>query len=171
MRTILFGKGIWNVRRVAGLLSLLVLMPGALLAADTGAAGDQGPATMPDASLAGPPARVPATMPDPWARANADKVVSEVFRDKWAKARTPGEKVEVARKMLQTAAETGDDDLAAKFVLYEKARDAAVEGLDAELAMTAVGQLAQAFRVDAVAMKLATWTKLVDAFPPDGQQV
>ena len=170
MRTIQLGGRIGIISRVAGLLVLGVFLPGVVFAADSGDAPGQGSAKVADAAGADASAPVPATMPDPWARENATKLVNDIFHDKLAKARTPAEKVDVARKMLQTAAETGDGDPASRFVLYEKARDAAIEGMDAELAMSIVGQSAQAFRVDGVAMKLTTLAKLVEALPADGQQ-
>ena len=80
----------------------------------------------------------------------AEKIVLELFRGDFDQASrgAADAKLAVAKKLMKQAAEVNDDD-AARFVMYHKAREYAAAGGDVVIAMTAIDKLADQFAIDA----------------------
>ena len=81
----------------------------------------------------------------------AEKLADELFADDIAHATTPAGKKILAQKLFDTAATTNDDP-AGRFVLLKMARNEAVDIDDLELALNAVRQLDQFYKIDALTM-------------------
>jgi hypothetical protein len=85
-------------------------------------------------------------VPDPASEAKARKVVNEVYADLIRGARTPEQKLALAKRMLQDAAETKDDP-AGKWVLLGRARDLAMEACDPPTTLAAIAAMEE-FQID-----------------------
>ncbi|MBI3854335.1 MAG: hypothetical protein HY293_01445 [Planctomycetes bacterium] len=103
--------------------------------------------------------------PDAAAQKETLKKVKDLFKEEYAK-KLPAEQLAFARKLLQSGIETADDAVS-KFVLLKEAREIAVSGGDAEIAIRAADETAKAFAVDGPALKLAVFGKLAIK-DPDG---
>ncbi len=93
-----------------------------------------------------------APAPDTNAQAEATKLIKEVYGDKWSSAKTPAEKRALAKKLLQKAKDT-DNDQAGRFVLFRLSRDIATQAGDVTTAFQAVDEMGQSFQIDVVEMK------------------
>jgi len=98
------------------------------------------------------PATQPAAIPDDAAQTKARAVVAEAYRKELAAARTEPAKAALARKMLQSAIETANDS-AGRFILFQRARELAVEGLDLDTALTAVSEAQRYYQLDGITFK------------------
>jgi hypothetical protein len=98
--------------------------------------------------------------PEPEAAAQKEtlKKVKDLFKDEYAK-KSPADQLALARKLIQSGVESGDD-LVTKFVLLKEARDLAVAAGDPEIAFRAAEETARAFAVDGPALKLAALAKI-----------
>lgn len=92
-------------------------------------------------------------VPDDAAQAKARELVREVYGKEYEAAKTPSERLALARRLLDAAAGVKGDP-ANHFVLLRTAKDVAVLAGDAETALEAVGQLVQTFEVDSIQMKV-----------------
>jgi hypothetical protein len=95
--------------------------------------------------LSASPARgqAPQPIPGEQTQREAKRLVNEVYAD-LLEARTDDERVASARVLIMRAAETNNAP-AAKYVMYETARELAVEAGDTEAAMDAIDGLREAF--------------------------
>lgn len=96
-------------------------------------------------------------VPDMAARDKARKLVQELFANDLAQAKTPADKSNLARKLLDAVANVGDD-VAGRFVLIDQARTAAIEAGEPGLAIDAVEDLTAGFAVDGVALAAESLT-------------
>jgi len=96
--------------------------------------------------LGGPAAANLPAVPDEAAQAEAKQLVNEVYAD-LLEAKTDDERVAAARVLIMRAAETTNAP-AAKYVMYETAREMAVEAGDTETAMDAIDGLHESFEDD-----------------------
>jgi hypothetical protein len=91
-------------------------------------------------------------VPSDEAQKTALVLVREVFEAQSNKATTPEQKTAVAKQMIQSAAESGND-LATRFVLLRVARDIAVTAGNAQLVVEAVDRMSVYYKIDAIEMK------------------
>jgi hypothetical protein len=134
---------------------------GRRMADEPGAAGATRPAmpsnttqsstTLPPASTEAAPPE--ATLPDAAAQAKALNLAKDIYGEEFTKAKTSQQKRALAEKLLQSAEEARDDP-AAYFILLKLARDIAVLGGDVALALRAVDEMTETFRVDAYPMEV-----------------
>ncbi|MCI0358275.1 MAG: hypothetical protein L0211_07315 [Planctomycetaceae bacterium] len=82
----------------------------------------------------------------------AAALVSDIFKAEIDKAKTPLQKRELARKLLNAAADTKDDPVG-RFALLQRAADLAAAGGDLPTAAEAIDQQARSHAVDAPQMK------------------
>jgi hypothetical protein len=106
-----------------------------------------------------PPRTKRLPVPEEEAQKAALVLVREVFEDQSSKATTPAEKSAVAKRMIQTAADS-TNDASTRFVLLRVARDIAGAAGDAQLVLDAVDQLAKYFDIDAMEMKVQRLMKV-----------
>jgi hypothetical protein len=106
------------------------------------------------ASPAPDPSIPKLAIPDIAAQRTARSRVNETFADEIAKAKKPGEKTAMARKLLQTADDTGND-ASVKYVALTMARDLALADADAETAFAAIAGL-ELYAIDGVKLKSDT---------------
>ena len=104
-------------------------------------------------------ARLP--VPDAATLQSAQKLVKEVYDGEIAKAKTADEKMILARKLLETAGETGSDP-AGRYALLCRARDLAAGAGDDETAFAAITQL-EKYDIDALGLKLEALTAIAKA--------
>lgn len=102
----------------------------------------------------------------------AEKIVLELFRGDFDQASrgAADAKLAVAKKLMKQAAEVNDDD-AARFVMYHKARDYAASAGDVVIAMTAIDKLADQFAIDAPSERFTVLSALTkSARSPESAQ-
>src|SRR5690348_17247449 len=104
------------------------------------------PAPAPAPPTTGPAQKAP--VPTPAEQKNVAKLVDGIYNDEVAKARTPEQRLALARLWLKSAAETRDDP-AGRYVLLTRARDLASELGDAGTALAAAMELQASYQVDA----------------------
>jgi hypothetical protein len=95
--------------------------------------------------------RKPA-VPDDAVQAESVRLIEEVYRDEFAKAKTSVEKQSLAKKLLVTASQTKDDPASA-FVLLKMAKGLATQSGDRPLAFQAIDAMADKFHVSVVDLK------------------
>ena len=83
----------------------------------------------------------------------ATQLVSELFKSDVEKAKTPPQKQELAKTLIQTALDTKDDPLG-RFALLQKGADLAASGGSVSIAAMAIDELAKTHKVDALELKL-----------------
>jgi hypothetical protein len=113
-------------------------------------------------SVPGGDAAKKAPVPADAALAEATKVIKEVYGNEYAKAKKTTEKQALAMTLLGKAKDV-ENDLSGKFVLLRLARDIAMQADDGRTAFQAIDALAEAFQIDALAMKTAALAKFVSA--------
>ena len=92
-------------------------------------------------------------VPDDSAQKAALALVADVYKPDYEKAKTSGQKIELAKKLLQEG-EATKDDLVGRFVLFRVARDIASQQGDLDTAFQAIGRMSLEFDVDPLAMKV-----------------
>ena len=108
--------------------------------------------------LAGParlPAQQPdgrAPVPDTAATGKAMELVREVYQEEYERAKTPAQRVALARRMMAQAGQPGNDSVS-RYVLLWVGRNLATAAGDAPTAVLIVDRMAAGFRVDGLAMK------------------
>jgi hypothetical protein len=83
--------------------------------------------------------------------AEALRVVKDAFGAEYSSAKTNAQKQKLARKMLDTVAETKAP--VSRFALLQVARDIATQGCDGQTAFLAIDEMGKTFRIDVVRMK------------------
>ncbi|HEV2970108.1 MAG TPA: hypothetical protein VGY55_08960 [Pirellulales bacterium] len=115
-------------------------------------------------------AAVAVPVPDSAALEKASKVVKQLFKDQIDGAKIPAAKLELAKSLLQKGIDAQGDP-AGRYVLLRTARDFAVAALDSGLAVQAVDEMARAFQLDGLPLKLETLTTVSKATLPPVQAV
>ena len=100
--------------------------------------------------------------PDDAAVEKASKEVNDVYANDYKAARTPAQKVVLAKKLLDQASATQNDP-PARYVLLKSARDLAGQAGDAAVAIQAVDALSAAFNVDGSGIKVETVNEVANA--------
>ena len=109
----------------------------------------QPPPAVPAAEPPQDPKRLP--VPDAARQREVEALVRKAFN--LDQARTPKDKADLARTLLQNAAKSGAKDVEL-YVLLRQARTLAAQGADAMTALEAIDSLAAAFEVDGLAEKV-----------------
>jgi hypothetical protein len=122
----------------------------------------------------GEPARKKLPVPDKNAKLKAHKLIQEVYGEDYAKARKdPAALAGLARTLLQEGRDTVDDP-AARYVLYQEARQLAAQAGDVQTALQAAEEAAQDFTIppaDTFRSKVAALTTASKAtVRPDSYQ-
>lgn len=91
--------------------------------------------------------------PDAPAQATAERLMRDVLHDDFAQATTPDRSLALARKLMETAADTRDDS-AQSYVLYKTAGDVAISARDLRLAHLADRKLCSVFNLDPVVLNV-----------------
>jgi len=99
------------------------------------------------------------SVPDSSLLDKARKLVDEVFKDEFAKAKKPTEMQTLAKEIFQKGNECKDGP-ATQFILLSRARDLAAQAGDDSLAFQAVDELDRTFEIDAMAMKVELFKTL-----------
>lgn len=86
------------------------------------------------------------------------KLIHELFSAEYAR-RAPADRAFLATKLMEAAADSGDDP-ASQYVLLREARENAVSASDPDIALAAVDALGSRFEVDAPALLVETLTGL-----------
>jgi hypothetical protein len=98
-------------------------------------------------------------IPTKSARAKAEALIREIFKDDLAQAGDSKDgslKSKLAAVFLQQGRESeGKEEATNRFMLYQMAADLAAQAGDAQLALTAVDELARSFAVNALELKVA----------------
>ena len=94
-----------------------------------------------------------AAVPDEKALAKASKEILDIYGAERDAARSPAQKVMLARKLLEQATASGNDP-AVRYVLVKSARELATQANDTALAFQAIDELSAAFEVDGATMKV-----------------
>ena len=115
-------------------------------------AGHASEGRWPGKSLSEKPPRERVAVPGTAALDDAMKLACDLYKDEFAKAKTAREKQAFARKLFDQAMAASNAD-AGTFVLFQLARDIAVQAADAGTAFGAVDALAERYQIDAPAMK------------------
>ncbi len=100
-----------------------------------------------------PASKKRSPLPDDAAQAKALKLAKEVYGQEGAAAKTPSQKSDLAKKLLQAADESRNDP-AGRYILLKLARDFAMQATDGLAAFEAIDQMAEQFQVDDVEMKM-----------------
>lgn len=139
-----------RLRDFSGVCSMRRLGPALALALLCGAAPSVGAES---AQRVSPPTKE--------AREAAEKVVQELFGDEIEKATRGSADVKLAlvKKLIKQAGET-TDDAAARFLIYQKARDVAAAAGDVTNCMAAIDKLAEQYAIDPAADRLTALTGL-----------
>lgn len=90
----------------------------------------------------------------------AEQLVRDLFKNDFARAKTPAEKATVAQQMLGALPQT--NGAAERFVLLRVARDIAVAAGDVTTALKAADAIAVEFRVDAIDVRAAAFLKAAE---------
>ena len=110
-----------------------------------------------DFSLQPPKNQQPAKLPLPsedGIRA-ARVLIRDVFRDEYASAKTPGEKLALAKLLIEQGKQTNDDQ-SARYVLFLEARDLATSIGEVVTALNAVELIAAEYEIDVLTSKMHT---------------
>jgi len=103
-----------------------------------------------------PPAK--PEIPAVEAQENALKAVREVFQAEYARS-TPAARQALAKRLLQEAERTKGDQ-AAQYVLFREAAELAAQASDVATAFGAIDAMSKVFAMEALALKVATLSKL-----------
>jgi hypothetical protein len=101
-------------------------------------------------------------VPDEAALAKASKEVLDIYGAEHDAAKSPAQKVALAKKFLEQAAATRNDP-AARYVLFKLGRDLASQAGDATVAFQAIDEMSAAFEVDGTGMKVVVVNKAAKA--------
>jgi hypothetical protein len=97
-------------------------------------------------------------IPDDAALANAAKLIKQVYKDDFAKAKTSAQKETLAKSLLEKAMITQTDRVS-QFALLQTARDMAAHGGDFGTAVLAIDELNTIFQIDGPNIKAAVLLK------------
>jgi hypothetical protein len=92
-------------------------------------------------------------VPDPAKQRETEKLIREVYGDKYARKAT-ADRVALAHTLLEEAARSADDQVA-RWVMYREAQDLAAQAGDVRTAIEAVDAMAAVFDVDALPLQSA----------------
>ncbi len=90
--------------------------------------------------------------PDAEAQSRAEKLIKEIYKAEYAKAKLPADRTALAEKLLALAHETKDDSVA-RFVLFREARDIAAEAGAVPASLDAIDAMSKFFDINALSMK------------------
>ncbi|MGA2031205.1 MAG: LamG-like jellyroll fold domain-containing protein [Thermoguttaceae bacterium] len=108
-------------------------------------------------------------VPSEEAKANASKLVQDVYADQYRSAKSPSQRVALARKMLEAANDAQNDD-ATRYVLLDRARRVAIEAGNAGAADEAIRKAAARFDLDPVALEKEMVDRLLKISKPTAEQ-
>ncbi|OWK46849.1 PA14 domain-containing protein [Fimbriiglobus ruber] len=100
-------------------------------------------------------------VPDDEAAAKSDADIKAVFKTEYAKKSAADKKV-LAKKLLELADKT-PDDMTARYVMLRSAKDLAIDGLDATMAVQSIEKLGTLYEVDANELKVTALEKILAA--------
>ena len=103
------------------------------------------------------PTKLP--VPDEAAQKESMSIVKDVYKTDYDKAKTPNQKLELAKKLLNEGKHT-EDDISGKFVLLKVAKELATQAGDVSVALEAVDSITAAFDVDPLEFKTEAFVKL-----------
>lgn len=95
------------------------------------------------------------------------KLVKDVFKTDYAKAKSPSDKLALAQKLLKQGADTQDDPIG-RFVLLREARDLGTEVGSFDVVLNAVEAIAEQYEIDSQKMLLESLTKAKRVTKPLG---
>jgi hypothetical protein len=95
-------------------------------------------------------------LPSEAARKQASQAIREIYKKRYAAAKTAAEHLALADNMLHKAEESADP--AAQFVLLDRARALCANAGDTGKALEIVEQIGQRFQIDVLPMKVETMT-------------
>jgi len=106
-------------------------------------------------------------MPAPSAedQAKAEKVIKDIFKDDFFKAKSVAEKTSLAETLIKQGMET-KDDLTARFVLFHLASDIAAQAGNHTLGCQAIEEMAKRYEVDPLTLKTAMLTTATKQVAP-----
>jgi hypothetical protein len=109
-------------------------------------------------------------IPDDAAQKPAQAVIADVYKPDYKRAKTPVQKIELAKKLLGEGIATKDDS-ASRFVLFRIARDIASQQGDLVTAFDAIDRINAEYNADTLKMKVDAATTATKAFkiPKDHQ--
>jgi hypothetical protein len=107
-------------------------------------------------SLAGQTKRLP--VPNESAQREAKRVIAEIYKAEYEKAKTSEQKAKLAQKLIDAALETVDDP-AGQYSLLKIAIDVALNAANIEIAFASIHELNQRYQIDALATKVNAVTK------------
>lgn len=110
-------------------------------------------------------APVLAAVPSLEDQANAERLIKDVFKSDYAKAKRLTDKQDLAQKLLQKGIDTHDDPTG-RFVLLREALNLAAESGDIGIILNAVESLGESHKIDALELKTGALTKAVKALRP-----
>ena len=93
-----------------------------------------------------------SVVPDASSQQKSLDQVREIFADKYAAARTPEQKNELASELFQQAERTADDPIG-RYVLLAESQRLAIEGRNAELFIEVVQETATLYQIDSLAVR------------------
>ncbi len=108
-------------------------------------------------------------VPDEAERQRAHAALKDLFREDYAKAARPDEKLALAKKLIERTA-TVDDDPASLYALLAEARNIAVELLDFELLEQTAGLLTSQFTLDRHDLAADGWEQAILRPQPPAKQ-
>lgn len=97
----------------------------------------------------------------------AVKLVKEVFKADYAKAKLPNDKLILAQKLLKQGVETEDDPVG-RFALFREARELATDVGSVDVALNAIEAISEQFEIDFNKMVVETLTKAKRVSKPAG---
>lgn len=111
-----------------------------------------------------------AAIPDDAAQKAALAVVADVYKPDYEKAKTPAQKIELAKKLLEDGTATKDDSVS-KFVLFRVARDIAAQQGDLAVSFDAIRRTSVEFEIDPIQSRIDSASIAVKALrlPKDHQ--
>lgn len=103
-----------------------------------------------------------APVPDTKVQARSQELIRDIYGKNYDAAKTSQQKADLAKKLLDQAAESKGDP-GSHFVLLRVAKDVAVLAADAETALDAVNRIVATYDVDAMEMRLGCAKRLASA--------
>ena len=95
-----------------------------------------------------------AAIPDEDAQKAALTAIEDIYKPHFEKAKTPAQKLELAKKLLGEGIATKDDSVS-RFVLFRVARDMAAKEGGLVMAFDAIGRISLEFEADRMRMQIA----------------
>lgn len=101
-------------------------------------------------------------IPDASLRAEAQKVVAEIYKGDYDKAKTSEQKIALAKKLIADGIATTDDPIG-RFVLLRVGMDIAAQEGDAETTLGAIDEMDKHYAIDRFAVNASVIPKIVKA--------